>query len=78
MCYDDDPDALVSRLLDYYRAAHYRRPSTLHDLGGMRAKRPAGVSSTGPAGRHTSIKLVGVYGVIGTTAPSGVNELIDT
>lgn len=28
---------LVSRLIDYYRAAHYRRPSTLHDLGDMNA-----------------------------------------
>ena len=31
--YDDDPEQLVRRLIDYYRTAHYRRPSTLHDIG---------------------------------------------
>ena len=29
--YDDDPDRLVRRLIDYYRKAHFRRPSILHD-----------------------------------------------
>jgi len=29
--YDDDPERLVERLVDYYRTAHFRRPSTLHD-----------------------------------------------
>ncbi len=32
--YDDDPDSLMRRLVDYYRSAHYRRPSSLHDLAG--------------------------------------------
>jgi uncharacterized protein (TIGR00725 family) len=31
--YDDDPERLVERLIDYYRSEHYRHPSTLHDLG---------------------------------------------
>ena len=30
--YDDDPERLVERLIDYYGREHYRRPSTLHDL----------------------------------------------
>ena len=30
--YDDDPDRLVTRLVDRYRDTHFRRPSTLHDL----------------------------------------------
>jgi uncharacterized protein (TIGR00725 family) len=29
--YDDEPERLVDRLVDYYRTAHFRRPSTLHD-----------------------------------------------
>jgi uncharacterized protein (TIGR00725 family) len=33
--YDDDPDNLVHRTIEYYRETHYRRPSTLHDLAGM-------------------------------------------
>jgi hypothetical protein len=33
--YDDDPSSLIDRLIDYYGAAHYRRPSTLHDVAGM-------------------------------------------
>ena len=33
--YDDDPAALVRRLVDYYRSTHYRRPSSLHDLTGF-------------------------------------------
>jgi hypothetical protein len=32
--YDSDPDSLVRRLVTYYRTAHYRRPSSLHDLAG--------------------------------------------
>lgn len=35
--YDDDPDNLVRRTIDYYRKAHYRRPSTLHGLDHMRS-----------------------------------------
>ncbi len=38
--YDNDPDRLVRRLIDYYRKAHFRRPSALHDL-------PGPVSATG-------------------------------
>jgi uncharacterized protein (TIGR00725 family) len=33
--YDSEPESLVARLVDYYRTAHYRRPSALHDLAGM-------------------------------------------
>lgn len=40
--YDNDPESLVSRLIEYYRAAHFRRPSALHDL--------ATVEPTGSAG----------------------------
>ena len=28
--YDDDPERLVSRLVDYYRTTHFLHPSTLH------------------------------------------------
>lgn len=30
--YDDDPERLVHRLVDYYRTMHFRRPSTLDDI----------------------------------------------
>jgi len=30
--YDDDPERLVGRLIDYYRTTHFRRPSTLHEI----------------------------------------------
>jgi len=30
--YDAGPESLVERLVTYYRAAHFRRPSTLHAL----------------------------------------------
>jgi len=30
--YDDDPQRLVSRLVECYRTEHFRRPSTLHDI----------------------------------------------
>jgi len=30
--YDDDPERLVGRLLEYYRTTHFRRPSALHDI----------------------------------------------
>ena len=33
--YDDDPESLIRRLVDYYRTSHYRRTSSLHDLAGM-------------------------------------------
>jgi uncharacterized protein (TIGR00725 family) len=33
--YDNDPASLVSRLIEYYRAAHFRRPSALHDLASL-------------------------------------------
>jgi uncharacterized protein (TIGR00725 family) len=33
--YDHHPERLVRRLIDYYRKAHYRRPSALHNLTGM-------------------------------------------
>ena len=39
--YDDDPERLVRRLIDYYRRAHFRRPSTLHDLAGLRTAQEA-------------------------------------
>jgi uncharacterized protein (TIGR00725 family) len=39
--YDDDPERLVRRLIDYYGREHYRRPSALHDLAGA-AGAPAG------------------------------------
>lgn len=39
--YDDDPDSLIRRLVDYYRTAHYRRPSSLHDLAGERSAQRA-------------------------------------
>ena len=32
--YDDDPDRLVRRCVDYYRAEHFRHPSALHRLDG--------------------------------------------
>ncbi len=40
--YDGDPDSLVGRLVEYYRQAHYRRPSSLHDLAGMQSAPDAG------------------------------------
>ena len=30
--YDDDPERLVTRCIEYYRTAHFRRPSSLHDI----------------------------------------------
>ena len=39
--YDDDPDSLIRRLVDYYHTSHYRRPSSLHDLGGPQSPRGA-------------------------------------
>jgi hypothetical protein len=30
--YDDDPERLVTRLVDYYRTTHFRHPSKLHEL----------------------------------------------
>ncbi len=30
--YDDDPERLVSRLIDCYRTTHFRRPSNLHEI----------------------------------------------
>jgi uncharacterized protein (TIGR00725 family) len=30
--YDDDPDRLISRLVECYRTEHFLRPSTLHDI----------------------------------------------
>ena len=33
--------ARCGRLVDYYRAAHYRRPSSLHDLAGDRSAESA-------------------------------------
>ena len=34
--FDDDPRRLVQRLVEYYRSAHYLRPSSLHELPGAR------------------------------------------
>ena len=30
--YDDDPEALVRRLVSYYESTHFLHPSTLHDI----------------------------------------------
>jgi len=30
--YDDDPERLVTRCIEYYRTTHFRRPSSLHDI----------------------------------------------
>jgi uncharacterized protein (TIGR00725 family) len=46
--YDDDPDRLVRRLIDYYGSEHYRRPSALHDLAPTSPASPAG-TPTGAA-----------------------------
>jgi len=40
--YDDQPDSLVRRLVEYYRTSHYRRPSSLHDLADTQSARSAG------------------------------------
>jgi uncharacterized protein (TIGR00725 family) len=40
--YDDNPESLVSRLVDYYRRVHYRRPSSLHDLAAPQSTRDVG------------------------------------
>ena len=40
--YDADPDALVRRLIEYYRTTHFRRPSALHDLSGVRSAEEPG------------------------------------
>jgi hypothetical protein len=38
--YDDDPDRLVARLVDYFDRAHYRRPSSLNGRLDDVAERP--------------------------------------
>ena len=40
--YDDNPESLVSRLIDYYRKEHYRRPSSLHDLAAPQSTQDVG------------------------------------
>ena len=40
--YDDHPDSLVRRLVEYYRTSHYRRPSSLHDVADTPSAQRAG------------------------------------
>jgi hypothetical protein len=39
--YDDEPERLVARLVEYYRSTHFRRPSSLHPLGGSETREVA-------------------------------------
>ena len=51
---DDDPEALIERLLQYYRTHHFRRPSVFADVSGATRERGDDVS---PEHQGTSLPL---------------------